>query len=196
MATFDEVNEKLQENEELKDFDLKSNFETMKEKLEALGYDILFNNKEASEFIPYDRFKSVISQRDNYKSQLEDLNSNLEKLKGEDAKGNEELQKMIDNNNLLIAELEESKFNLELFKVAKDANNPSDLIPFINKDKIKFDKKTNQLVGLEEEIENLRSTKPYLFRHSPDSSVGADTTESTKVSSNMNDYIRRMAGIK
>lgn len=198
MATFDEVSAKQQEveNEELKSFDLKGNYETLKEKLEALGYDVLLNNKETSEFIPYDRFKQVISQRDNYKTQLESINADLEKLKNDSGKGNEEIQKLINDNDVLIKELEESKFNLEIFRAAKDALNPADLLPFIDKDNIKVDKKGN-MSGIDEEIERIRKEKPYLFRSEDTKSTGGtDVHEDDKKTLDMNTYIRRMAGIR
>lgn len=198
MATFDEVSAKQQEveNEELKSFDLKGNYETLKEKLEALGYDVLLNSKETSEFIPYDRFKQVISQRDNYKTQLESINTDLEKLKNDSGKGNEEIQKLINDNEVLIKELEESKFNLEIFRAAKDALNPADILPFIDKDNIKVDKKGN-MSGIDEEVERIRKEKPYLFRSEDTKSAGGtDVHEDDKKTLDMNTYIRRMAGMR
>lgn len=60
-------------------------------KLGELGYDVLFNNKKSAEFVPSSRLHETTAQRDQFKGQVEALNTQLQTMK-DGAKGNETLQ--------------------------------------------------------------------------------------------------------
>lgn len=183
------------------DFDIKGNFETIQTKLNELGYDVLINHKEKAEFVPSSRLSEVVQQRDAFKQKVEELNISLANMKAQ-AGDNEELKKnyqdLIDKNNLLLAELEETRINTEIMLAAKDAINAKDLLVFVNRDNIKINAK-GEILGVEAEIERLKAEKPYLFNTQQQTKkAGADNKEGqnddpAKVSG-MNAMIRRAAG--
>ena len=82
---------------------------------------------------------------------------------------------------------------------ASDAINPKDVLPFINMDAIKKDKDGNVTGGVKEEIDRLRTEKPYLFgkmqvessKGGFDGTSGGGTTGGQKT--DMNAAIRRAA---
>lgn len=136
-------------------------------KLNELGYDVLFNNRKSAEFVPASRLNETIAQRDQFKSQVEELNTQLQQMK-DAAKGNEalqaQLQQLMDKNNDLLRELEQTKINSEIMIQATDAINPKDLLAFINFGNIRVNSK-GEVLGVESEIARLRSEKPYLFNN-------------------------------
>ncbi len=173
-------------------------FTTLSTKLNELGYDVLINNKQKAEFIPAGRLNEVVAQRDQFKTQVAELNKQLEAMKSA-AEGNEALQKQlqeqIDNNNKLMEQMEQTRIEAEILLAAKDANDPKDVLMFINKEVIKVDKRTGQVSGIQEEIERIKKEKPYLFNKTA-SKAGVDPNEdeSGKETNNMNFMIRRAAG--
>lgn len=177
-------------------------FKSISAKLNELGYDVLLNNKEKAEFIPSSRLSEVVSERNNFRTKVEDLNKQLESLKNS-SKGNEEmqnkLQEMMNENTNLLKDLEKTKVNSEIMVAAKDAINSSDVVAFINFDNIKVNDK-GEVVGVEQEISRIREQKPYLFQTSeqPKKKGGTDPAAggSGSVSGNlgMNNLIRKTAG--
>lgn len=168
-------------------------------KLSELGYDVLFNDKKKAEFVPASRLGEVASQRDTLKTQVETLNSQLQVLK-DAAKGNEtlqgQLQELMDKNTALIGDLEKTKVETEILLQAKDAIDPKDILPFVNREKIKVNSK-GEITGAKEEIDRLRTEKPHLFgktknKGGSDNSSGDD--DGVKGGA-MNFLIRRAAGV-
>ena len=183
--------------------DFGTRFGGIQSQLQSLGYDVLINNREAAEFIPASRLSEVVSQRDNFKAQFEKANKDLEALKGQ-AGISEEAQKQINDlisaNTQLLESLKEANINLEIISGAEDAINPKDILMFINKEALKIDKEGKVTGGLTEELDRLRTEKPYLF-NAKGSSGSKGGTDGQGAGSNgggehvtMNAMIRRAAG--
>ena len=144
----------------------KESFTSVSDKLKELGYDVLINQRDKAEFIPSSRLSEVISQRETFKAQAEQAIVELNKLK--DGQGiSEEAQTQINNlitqNQNLIDQLQEASVQLEIMSQAADAINPKDVLPFIDMEKVKTDKDGHVVGGVKEEIDRLRTEKPYLF---------------------------------
>lgn len=144
----------------------KESFTSVSDKLKELGYDVLINQRDKAEFIPSSRLSEVISQRETFKAQAEQAIVELNKLK--DGQGiSEEAQTQINNlitqNQNLIDQLQEASVQLEIMSQAVDAINPKDVLPFIDMEKVKTDKDGHVVGGVKEEIDRLRTEKPYLF---------------------------------
>src|SRR5690606_40406115 len=73
---------------DLEGSNLGESYKALSEKLTALGYDVLINNKKQAEFVPAGRLNEVAGQRDQFKGQVEELNKQLQQMK-DAAKGNE-----------------------------------------------------------------------------------------------------------
>lgn len=176
----------------------KANYDALHTKLNELGYDVLINHKEKAEFIPSNRLSEVVSQRDGFKGKVEELNTQLEALKVS-SKGNDQLQaqlqSMVDKNNTLLQDLEQTKINSEIIAFAKDAINAKDLLAFIDFTNIKLNSK-GEVLGVESEMKRLKEAKPYLFEDGKKSNKGGTDSGSTGGANggSMNDAIRRIAG--
>lgn len=178
-------------------------FRSISTKLNELGYDVLLNKRDKSEFVPSSRLSEVVSERNNFKSKVEDLNKQLDGLKTS-SKGNDELQNklqdMMNQNTNLLQDLEKTRVNSEIMITAKDAINGSDILAFINLDNIKVNDK-GAVVGADKEIERLRTEKPYLFKSAGEvkKKVGTDpagggSNGSGSNNLDMNNLIRKIAG--
>lgn len=144
----------------------KDSFTSVSDKLKELGYDVLINHREKAEFVPSSRLNEVVAQRESFKAQAEQAIVELNKLKG--AQGiSEEAQKqintLIEQNEGLLSQLQEANVQLEIMSSASDAINPKDVLPFIDMTKIKKDKNGNVVGGVKEEVDRVRTEKPYLF---------------------------------
>ena len=183
--------------------DFGSRFGGIQSQLQSLGYDVLINNREAAEFVPASRLSEVVSQRDNFKAQFEKANKDLEALKGQ-AGISEEAQNQINNliaaNTQLLESLKEANINLEIISGADDAINPKDILMFVNKEALKMDKEGKITGGLTEELDRLRTEKPYLFNAKSGGSGSKGGTDGQGAGSGgnehvtMNAMIRRAAG--
>lgn len=199
MADFNEVFEQNKDN--LAEVaDSSEHFTKLSTKLNELGYDVLLNKRDKAEFIPSGRLNDVISQRDTFKNQVQDLNKQLQTMKTA-AAGNEQLQtqlqSLMDQNQNLLTDLENTKINTELMLAAKDAVNAKDILVFVNKDALKVNK-NGEILGIDAEIARIRAEKPYLFKDQtpPPKRGGVDNNNgsSEAVKFSMNSLIRRAAG--
>lgn len=179
---------------------VKDQFTTISTKLGELGYDVLINQKDKAEFVPSSRLHEVVSQRDNFKSKVEELNGQLETLKknaGDNTQLKDEYQKLIDNNNKLLQDLQQTKINSEIMIAARDAINAKDLLAFINFENIKVNSK-GEVLGVDGEIARLKQEKPYLFSAAGDDKKkkgGADNKDKGDQDKlGMNQLLRRAAG--
>ena len=114
------------------------------------------------------------------RSRLNDKNTEIKELKEEISNRDEQiakLEKSVDNDSELKQELEqlkqantdwqakyqESQLNNAIkLGVAKDANDPNDILAFINKDGLELADDGN-VKGLDKALESLKESKPYLF---------------------------------
>ncbi len=109
-----------------------------------------------------DSFKSQVSDRDDQIKQLGEQAGNSQKLNDRIA----ELQKTIkDNDSTAAANLLQVKQDNAVQNYLKDAGvrDVKAVMPFIDSDIVKFDGDKNELTGLEEQIEKLKSDHDYLF---------------------------------
>lgn len=113
---------------------------------------------------------SVTTERDNLKGQLADRDTQLEDLKKQ-ATGNEDLQKQIqqlqDDNEKIKNEYEtkiqEQAFEHSLEKALSGAKvrNPKAVKALLDIEKIKVD--GDKLLNLDDQLESLKKSDPYLF---------------------------------
>lgn len=183
----------------------KDSFNEVAGRLKDLGYDVLINQRDKAEFVPASRLSEVVSQRETFKSQAEQAIVELNKLKnsqGISEAAQDQINGLITQNQDLLTQLQEASLQLEIMSEASDAINPKDVIPFVNMSSIKTDKEGHVVSGVKEELDRLRTEKPYLF-HPKDngsnssSKGGFDSNSSNSSSgsskSDMNAAIRRAA---
>lgn len=182
----------------------KTSFDAVSSKLKDLGYDVLINHREKAEFVPASRLSEVVSQRETFKSQAEQAIIELNKLKSQEGitpEAQEKITTLIGQNEQLLEQLKETNIQVEIMSSATDAINPKDVLPFIDMTKIKQDKDGNIVGGVKEELDRLRTEKPYLFNKKQDnnsSKGGFDGGQggsggSGNQSTDMNAAIRRAA---
>lgn len=144
----------------------KDNFTSVSDKLKELGYDVLINHRESAEFVPSSRLSEVVAQRETFKAQAEQAIIELNKLKNQQGISPEaqtQINTLIEQNEGLLEQLQEANVQLEIMSGAADAINPKDVLPFVDMTKIKKDKNGNVVGGVKEEIDRIRTEKPYLF---------------------------------
>lgn len=180
----------------------KQSFETVSNKLKELGYDVLINHREKAEFVPTSRLNDVVAQRETFKQQAEQAIVELNKLKdsqGMSPEAQAQINGLIEQNEKLIEQLKETNIQVEIMSSANDAINPKDVLPFVDMSKVKLDKEGNVIGGVKEELDRLRTEKPYLFgkMQTPNSKGGFDNSGSNNNSgstkTDMNAAIRRAA---
>ena len=141
-------------------------FNGLSTKLKDLGYDVLINKREAAEYVPAHRLNSTVAERENYKAQLEQTRGELAKMQAnagvpDDVKT--QLGQLIETNNELLKQLEQSNIQFEIVALANDAIDPVDIVKFVDMEKIKLDKSGKVASGAKEEVERIRTERPYLF---------------------------------
>lgn len=201
LQLFADLNDIISTNADaFKDVDLEQTFNPIASKLSELGYEVLINNKKQAEFVPTSRLGEVVGQRDTFKQKVEDLNQQLVSLQskaGDNQALKDDYQNLIDQNNKLLSELEQTRINSEIMINARDAINSKDLLVFINYENIKVNAK-GEALGVEAEIARIKSEKPYLFvGEKEQKKFGADNggqkDDAAKISG-MNAMIRKAAG--
>ena len=176
---------------------LDEGYNNLTTKLKDLGYDVLINQRDKSEFVPSSRLGEVVAQRNEYDKQAKSFQKELETLKA-GASGNESLetkiQELMDNNKTLMGNLEQAKVQNALIAGASDAIDPTDIIAFMKKDAVKVNSK-GEVTGVVEEIQRLREAKPHLFKTSTSKGGTDPNSVHNEPGSNldMNSMIRRAA---
>lgn len=100
--------------------------------------------------------KEELTNRDN---QIE----TLEKSVKQDSELQNELEQLKQTNADWQTKYQESQLNNAIkLGVAKDANDPNDILAFINKDGLEV-QEDGEVKGLDDALSNLRESKPYLF---------------------------------
>lgn len=196
-ANWDEIT--TQHAKEFEGTNLGESVKSLTDKLGGLGYDVLFNNKKAAEFVPSSRLSEVAGQRDQFKGQVEDLNKQLQAM-SDAAKGNDALQKQLGDlmttNTTLLKDLEKTKVDSQIMLAANEAVNPKDLLMFVNYENIKINSK-GDVMGAEAEIARLKTEKPYLFqgKQQPNKAGGdPNNDKGDPKTAGMNGLIRAAAG--
>ena len=129
--------------------------------------NLIVDNKEAPNYIPKDRFNEVIGSKNELKTQVSELTSQLETLK-KSAKGNDELTQAIEDlqNKNLEWEGKHKKTIIDnavkMSALHNKALDPNDLSKFLNFDSLEIDEAGN-VKGLDEQITSLKEAKAYLF---------------------------------
>ena len=181
----------------------KDSFTAVSDKLKELGYDVLINQRDKAEFVPASRLNEVVSQRETFKTQAEQAIVELNKLKNQQGISEEaqtQINTLIGQNEDLLNQLQEANVQLEIMSTAADAINPKDVLPFIDMTKIKKDKDGNVVGGVKEEVDRVRTEKPYLFNKQKQESskggfdgTGSNGGTGTEGKTDMNSMIRRAA---
>lgn len=129
--------------------------------------NFILDDKEKPAYIPKSRFDELVGAKNQFKSQVGELSSELETLK-KSAKGNEELTQAIQELQNKNGEWE-SKYNKSLIENAvkmqalhHKALDPSDLAKFLDYNGLSLDEDGN-VKGLKEQIDGLKESKAYLF---------------------------------
>jgi len=192
-----DIKEILENNPEaFEGTEIEEKYQTLTEKLDQVGYNVLINNKEKNEFVPSSRLSEVVKQRDSFKSKVEELNSQLQQM--QDGSKDEELKKqlseLMENNNKLLQDLETTRVDTAIMLEAKDAIDANDILKFINRENIKIDGRSGEVKGAADAVEELRKSKPYLFNKEK-AKAGTESKNSVEQDkSTMNSLIRRAAG--
>jgi hypothetical protein len=134
------------------------------------GLNLILDNKEKPDHIPKSRFDEVIGSKNELKTQVTELSSQLETLK-KSAKGNEELTKQIEDLQRKNGDWEgkyketllTGAIKVEALKVK--AKDPADVIAFLDKAKLEI-AEDGTIKGLDEQLKKLQESKPYLFGES------------------------------
>jgi len=131
------------------------------------GVNLIVDNKEKPNFIPKSRFDEVIGSKNELKTQVGELSSELESLK-KSAKGNDELVAKIEELQKSNTEAE-ARYNKNILENAikmkaihEKAKDPSDLSKFLDYENLSLDE-NGEVKGLEEQIAGLKESKTYLF---------------------------------
>lgn len=121
-----------------------------------------------------DKVDSLQAQIDDFKGQIKDRDQQLKDL-GEKAKGNEQLEQQIaklqDENKQTAKDyqekLDKQAFDFKLSEALSKAKakNPKAVKALLDVDKIKLD--GEQLLGLDDQLKNLRENEGYLFGDEP-----------------------------
>lgn len=181
----------------------RESFEAVSNKLKDLGYDVLINHREKAEFVPSSRLNDVVAQRETFRQQAEQAIVELNKLKSQSGIGEEgqkQINALIGQNEQLLSQLKETNIQIEIMAGATDAINPKDVIPFIDMSKVKTDKDGHVVSGVKEELDRLRTEKPYLFTKQKSETSkggfdgsGSDGNGAAGQKTDMNAAIRRAA---
>jgi hypothetical protein len=131
------------------------------------GLNLILDNKEKPEYIPKSRFDEVIGSKNELKTQVTEISSQLEALK-KSAKGNEELTNQINELQKKNGDWEgkykdtlvSSAIKVEAMKFK--AKDPADVIAFLDKSKLEISE-DGTIKGLDEQLKKLQESKPYLF---------------------------------
>ncbi|MBT2601416.1 MULTISPECIES: phage scaffolding protein [unclassified Oceanobacillus] len=143
-------------------------------------------------YIPKEKFDTVNNEKNDYKQQLADRDTQLDDLKKK-AKGNDELQEEIDRlkqenedtKNQYEKDLQDKTFNYELEKAlsAQQAKNPKAVKALLDKEAIKLD--GDKLLGLEEQLTALKESDGYLFGEEQPAGLGGRTPVTQKKQSHV-----------
>lgn len=119
-----------------------------------------------SNMVPRSRLNDKNEDIKELQAQLEERNKQIESLQSNVADESEykkQLEELKKANDDWSTKYQESQLNNAIkLGVAKDANDPNDILAFINKDGLELSD-DGEVKGLEDAINNLKESKSYLF---------------------------------
>ena len=139
----------------------------IEEIIKTKGLTLILDDSKKPGYIPKSRFDELIGQKNELKSQVSEINNQLIELKKTSA-GNEELTKKLQelekNNSEWEKKFQKAQIEsgIKIKAISEKACDPSDLIKFVDVNKIKFDN-NGEVIGIEEQIAELKKSKSYLF---------------------------------
>lgn len=127
-------------------------------------------------WIPKAKFDDVNTEKNEYKTQIDNLNQELGKLK-EKLKDNDnanetiaDLQKQIADKEIELEKTRKSNaIKLEVLKA--NPNDVADILPHLKDDTITI-AEDGTITGLKEQLEGLKESKPYLFKEAEPQGTG------------------------
>lgn len=163
---------------------------------ELEGKDIKLANLSTGEYVSKGKYDALETQLNNTQTLLTDTSAKLEtaiQSAGDNEALRQELETLKTTNQTnmdnLKSEYEKKlKVSAVMAEITKaGANDPADIMPHINMDAITVN--DNGFVGLSEQLETIKTSKPYLFKGEPQKgasglqhgSGGDDTAEINKM---------------
>ena len=163
---------------------------------ELEGKDIKLANLSTGEYVSKGKYDALETQLNNTQTLLTDTSAKLEtaiQSAGDNEALRQELETLKTTNQTnmdnLKSEYEKKlKVSAVMAEITKaGANDPADIMPHINMDAITVN--DNGFVGLSEQLETIKTSKPYLFKGEPQrgasglqhGSGGDDTAEINKM---------------
>lgn len=121
------------------------------------------------DMIPRARLNEKNEEIKRLKEEIENRDKQIGVLE-KSVKGNEELEKQIQElkakNEDWARKYKETQINTAIKLAAKDAKDPEDVLVFLDKSKLELNE-DGSVKGLDEALEGLRASKPYLFDEGP-----------------------------
>ena len=163
---------------------------------ELEGKDIKLANLSTGEYVSKGKYDALETQLNNTQTLLTDTSAKLEtaiQSAGDNEALRQELETLKTTNQTnmdnLKSEYEKKlKVSAVMAEITKaGANDPADIMPHINMDAVTVN--DNGFVGLSEQLETIKTSKPYLFKGEPQrgasglqhGSGGDDTAEINKM---------------
>ena len=163
---------------------------------ELEGKDIKLANLSTGEYVSKGKYDALETQLNNTQTLLTDTSAKLEtaiQSAGDNEALRQELETLKTTNQTnmdnLKSEYEKKlKVSAVMAEITKaGANDPADIMPHINMDAVTVN--DNGFVGLSEQLETIKTSKPYLFKGEPQKgasglqhgSGGDDTAEINKM---------------
>lgn len=160
-------------------------YSQVKEKLGDKKIDIVSDGN----WIPKAKFDDVNTEKNEYKTQIDNLNQELGKLK-EKLKDNDnanetiaDLQKQIADKEIELEKTRKSNaIKLEVLKA--NPNDVADILPHLKDDTITI-AEDGTITGLKEQLESLKESKPYLFKEVEPQGTGGSLGNGGKPKDNL-----------
>lgn len=122
--------------------------------------------EQNSGMVPRSRLNDKNTEIKDLKEELTNRDEQIETLEKsvkQDSELQNELEQLKQTNADWQTKYQESQLNNAIkLGVAKDANDPNDILAFINKDGLEV-QEDGEVKGLDDALSNLRESKPYLF---------------------------------
>ncbi len=122
--------------------------------------------EQNSGMVPRSRLNDKNTEIKDLKEELTNRDKQIETLEKsvkQDSELQNELEQLKQTNADWQNKYQESQLNNAIkLGVAKDANDPNDILAFINKDGLEV-QEDGEVKGLDDALSNLRESKPYLF---------------------------------